>query len=283
MGEPFVYSLSPMAQGMGKPKPSFWPSFFAKVVAKQQWNADAIDLAPDARAWTELPDVRRDRLTKLLAGFRVAEDAVSEQLEPFIVAAGEDKSLAMDETLVAWVLFLQRRDEQRHARLFDRIAEEVLQLPGDTPADRRESARSYAPTGILDLFEDQLPALAAEISEGRAGLGEGVGLYHMVLEGIVFTAGQHALLDDLADDTLPGIRRGVERVELDERWHIGFGLRCLMSGDPSPGLIDEVLARAQDATAAWGDAVSAATRAEVAPMCARRLSVAGLMDSRAAA
>ena len=33
---------------------------------------------------------------------------------------------------MAWVFFLQRRDEQRHARLFDRIAAEVLGLPGDT-------------------------------------------------------------------------------------------------------------------------------------------------------
>jgi ribonucleoside-diphosphate reductase beta chain len=283
MGQPFVYSLTPMAQGMGKPKPTFWPSFFAKVVAKQQWNADAIDLAPDARAWPQLADARRARLTRLLAGFCVAEDAVSEQLDPFIVAAGEDKSLAMDETLVAWTMFLQRRDEQRHAHFFDRVAAEVLHFPGSTPAERREAARAHVPVGVLELFEERLPALAAEISSGRAGLGEGVGLYHMVLEGIVFTAGQHALLEDLSDGVLPGIRRGVERVELDERWHIGFGLRCLIESEPSPELIDELLASAHEAAEAWGDVLPEAIRAEVAPMCLRRLSVAGLIDQRAAA
>ena len=53
-----------------------------------QWNPTAIDLAPDARAWQELPAERRRRLTTLLAGFCVGEGAVSEQLAPFADAAG---------------------------------------------------------------------------------------------------------------------------------------------------------------------------------------------------
>ena len=73
----------------------------------------------------------------LLAGFCVAEDAVAEQLTPFADAARE-ATLASQESLMAWVFFLQRRDEQRHARLFDRIAAEVLGLPG---ADAGRAAR----------------------------------------------------------------------------------------------------------------------------------------------
>src|SRR3954447_25921255 len=112
---------------------SFWPTFFSRIVARLQWNAMAIDLASDARAWPELPDERRERLTTLLAGFRVAEDAVAEHLVPFGAAA--------KNSLVAWVLYLQRRDEQRHAVMFDRIAAEVLGLPGDTSDERRDAAR----------------------------------------------------------------------------------------------------------------------------------------------
>jgi ribonucleoside-diphosphate reductase beta chain len=261
---------------------SFWPSFFAQIVARLQWDATAIDLAADASAWPELPAARRRRLTTLLAGFRVAEDAVSEHLAPFANAA-RSTSMASAETLVAWVFFLQRRDEARHALLFDRIAAEVLGLPGDTPAERRAAARAHVPAAVLELFEVRLPALAAELAAGRAGLGEGVALYHMVLEGIVFDAGQHALLEDLADGALPGVREGVERVELDERWHIGFGLRCLIEAQPSPELLVDLLARAEDAAAAWGDAVRPATREAVARACARRLSVAGLIERRAAA
>jgi ribonucleoside-diphosphate reductase beta chain len=110
-----------------------------------------------------------------------------------------------------------------------------------------------------------------------------VGLYHMLLEGIVFDAGQHALLDDLADDALPGVREGVRRVELDERWHIGFGLRCLIETRPSQDLLHGLIARAADAVEAWGDAVPAATREDAARKCAHRLAVAGLIERRAAA
>jgi ribonucleoside-diphosphate reductase beta chain len=234
---------------------SFWPSFYARIVARLQWDATAIDLAPDARAWPGLPAARRRRLTTLLAGFCVGEDAFAEQLAPFSAAA-KDTSMASEETLMAWVFFLQRRDEQRHALLFDRIAAEVLGLPGATPTERRAAARAYAPAAVLELFEERLPALAAELAAGRTGLAEGA---------------------------LPGVREGVERVERDERWHIGFGLRCLIETQPSPDLLDDLLARAADAAAAWGDAVPAATRERAARICARRLSVAGLIGSRAAA
>jgi ribonucleoside-diphosphate reductase beta chain len=252
---------------------SFWPNFFSQIVARLQWNALGIDLAADARAWPALPAERRERLTTLLAGFRVAEDAVAEELTPFAGAAREAE-LASHESLMAWVFYLQRRDEQRHTQFFDRVAAEVLGLPGDTPAKRRDAAREHAPPGLLDLFEERLPAMAAELAAGRTGLADAIGLYHMLLEGVVFEAGQHALLDDLDDGALPGVRDGVERVERDERWHIGFGLRCLIETRPSPDLFDDLMARAEDAAAAWGDAVPPETRERAARMCARRLHVA---------
>jgi ribonucleoside-diphosphate reductase beta chain len=264
------------------PKRTFWPSFFSKLVARLQWNPAAIDLTPDARAWPELPAERRRRLTTLLAGFCVAEDAVAEQLTPFADAARE-ATLASHESLMAWVFFLQRRDEDRHAVFFDRIAAEVLGLPGATPAERREAARPHVPAAVLELFEVRLPEMAAELAAGRTGLAEGVSLYHMVLEGVIFDAAHHALREDLADGALPGVREGVERVELDERWHIGFGLRCLIDARPSRAVIEDVLAQAEEAAAAWGDAVPADVRASIVPSCRRRLSVAKLLDSRAVA
>ncbi len=261
---------------------SFWPNFFSRIVARLNWDPAAIDLTRDARAWPELPAERRRRVMTLLAGFCVAEEAVAEELTPFADAARK-ATLTSQENLVAWVFFLQRRDEQRHARLFDRLAAEVLRLPGATPAERRAAARAHAPAAMLDLFEVRLPALAAELAAGRTGLGEGVSLYHMLLEGVVFDAGQSALLDDLADGALPGVRQGVERVERDERWHVGFGLRCLIESQPSPELLDDLLVRAGEVAEAWGDAVPAATRKESADKVAHRLHVAGLMDAREAA
>jgi ribonucleoside-diphosphate reductase beta chain len=252
-----------------------WPNFFSRLVAKLQWDARAIDLAPDARAWAELPDERRERLTTLLAGFRVAEDAVAEHIAPF----GE----AANNSLVAWVLYLQRRDEQRHAVMFDRIAAEVLKLPGETPDERLDAAREFAPAGVLELFEERLPAMSEELAAGRTGVDAGIGLYHMILEGIVLLSGQHALVADLEDGVMPGVLEGVERVERDERWHIGFGLRCLIDAQPSPALVNDVLAMAEDASGAWGDVVPAEIREAVVPMCRRRLSIAKLIGTGATA
>ena len=252
-----------------------WPNFFSRLVARLQWDARAIDLAPDARAWPELADARRDRLTTLLAGFRVAEDAVAEHIAPF----GE----AANNSLVAWVLYLQRRDEQRHAVMFDRIAAEVLKLPGDTADERLDAAREHAPAGVLELFEERLPAMARELAAGRTGVDAGIGLYHMILEGIVLLAGQRALVADLEDGAMPGVLEGVERIERDERWHIGFGLRCLIDAQPAPEIVDDMLAMAEDAAGAWGDAVPNEIREAVVPMCRRRLAIAKLLDPREAA
>jgi ribonucleoside-diphosphate reductase beta chain len=248
---------------------------YSQIVARLQWDATAIDLAPDARAWPELPAARRERLTTLLAGFRVAEDSVAEHLVPFA-----DRAEHVD-TMMMWLFFLQRRDEDRHTQFFDRVAAEVLRLPGDTPAERLSAARTLVPDPLLELFEVQLPKLVAELAAGAAEILDGVALYHMVLEGAVFSAGQRALLDDLADGALPGIRDGVERVEKDERWHVGFGVRCLTEAK-RPEVLDHVLDRATAAAAAWGEVVDAETRDYAVGLVRRRLAIAGLVDAPAA-
>jgi ribonucleoside-diphosphate reductase beta chain len=245
---------------------SRWPNFFSRVVAKLQWAADGIDLKPDAEAFPGLPDERRERLTKLLASFRIADNAVSEHLEPFGPAA--------KNSLVAWVIFLQKRDEKRHATFFDRVAAEVLQLPGETKEERGAAARELAPPGIVELFEEELPAMSDAMAKGHIDLQDGIALYHMTLEGMVLSAGQRAILEELEDGALPGVRKGVYHVELDERWHIGFGLRLLIDAKPSRELIDGILARAEEAAAAWGDAIPQHIRGMIVPMARRRMAVA---------
>jgi ribonucleoside-diphosphate reductase beta chain len=245
---------------------SRWPNFFSRVVAKLQWAADGIDLKPDAEAFPGLPDERRERLTKLLASFRIADNAVSEHLEPFGPAA--------KNSLVAWVIFLQKRDEKRHATFFDRVAAEVLQLPGETKEERGAAARELAPPGIVELFEEELPAMSDAMAKGHIDLQDGIALYHMTLEGMVLSAGQRAILEELEDGALPGVRKGVYHVELDERWHIGFGLRLLIDAKPSRELIDGILARAEEAAAAWGDAIPEHIRGMIVPMARRRMAVA---------
>ena len=58
---------------------------------------------------------------------------------------------------------------------------------------------------------------------------------------------------------------------------------CLIEAQPSPELLEDLLVRAEAAAAAWGDAVPATVRERAAHQCARRLSVAGLIDRHVAA
>ena len=133
----------------------------------------------------------------------------------------------------------------------------------------------------MELFEGTLAALAAELTRGEADLEQGVALYHMLLEGVVFTAGQRALLAELEDGALPGIREGVTRVDLDERWHIGLGLRHLSRARPSAERIDALRSRGEEVVEVWEDAVPAATKRYAVTMCRRRLSAAGLLQPTA--
>jgi len=193
---------------------------FLRLASRAQWNEADIDLSADVAAW---PRVADERITELLAGFCVGEEGVAEHLGTFFT-----------DDYAKEVFDVQRGDEERHARFFARYAKAVGL--GDP--------RAHVSAEFLDLFERRLPEAAA-----LSGV-EAVGVYHMILEGVVFTAGQYALLERL-DDRLPGLTKGTELVLRDERWHIGFGTRCLMDAGLSPAEEAAILAEGEEAAALW--------------------------------
>ena len=65
--------------------------------------------------------------------------------------------------------------------------------------------------------------------------------------------------------------------------HAATYARYLIETRPSPELMHELLARADDASTVWGDVVPPAAREHATRMCARRLAIAGLTGTRAAA
>jgi ribonucleoside-diphosphate reductase beta chain len=187
---------------------------FLGLASRLQWEDAAIDLSADAA-----PD---ERVTELLAGFCVGEAAVAEHLHDFF------------DGPAAACFAAQRRDEERHARFFARYAASV----------GLDDPRAHVSEQFMELFEQRLPEAAA-----RAGT-EAVGVYHMVLEGVVFTAGQLALLDIL-DDQRPGLRQGTELVLRDERWHVGFGTRCLLDAGLSAAAEAMILEEGARAAGLW--------------------------------
>ena len=189
---------------------------FLDIAASVQWDEREIPLRVDARAWPRVADAR---LTELVAGFCVGEAGVAEHLAVF------------SDGPAAACFAAQQRDEQRHARFFARYARAV----------GLDDPHAHLSDPFRELFEVRLPAAVA------GAPGEAVGLYHMILEGVVFTAGQLALLD-LVNDRLPGLRAGTELVLRDERWHVGFGARCLADVEYDEAAI---LAEGERAAALW--------------------------------
>jgi ribonucleoside-diphosphate reductase beta chain len=243
---------------------------FVLLAESLQWDEKAIDLGPDADAWPALQDTENTRVLGLIAGFCIGETAVSGQLGSF-------RDAASDESMAA-CFRAQATDERRHARFFDRVAAEVAAVPGANSSARRDVLRALVNPELVALFEERLVATAQGLAEGRAGLTAAVGLYHMVLEGVVLLAGQHALLDalDRLSVALPGVRRGLELVLRDERWHIGFGSRVIQGAGLGEDEVDALLAQGQAAATVWGDLLPPDAVDRAAQLHRRRLRAVGL-------
>jgi ribonucleoside-diphosphate reductase beta chain len=243
---------------------------FVTLAESLQWDETDIDYSVDREAWPQLTDSENARVLGLIAGFVIAETSVSGQLGSYQAAASDD---SMEAGFRA-----QARDEARHARFFDLVSAEVAGVPGASPAARRAALRAHVSTELVDLFEERLPAAAQRLAEDHGGLTAAVGLYHMVIEGVVLLAGQHAMLDTLEGLSveLPGVRKGMELVLRDERWHIGFGSRIVQSADIGRDEADALLEQGETAAQVWGDLITPDAIETAVRQHRRRLKAAGI-------
>lgn len=241
------------------------------ISARGAWEPAAFDLAADRDRLDALPGPVRDRLRGLLAGFVVGEEAVAEHLAPFHGAAA-DPGLAA-------CLRAQVVEEERHAvaarRAWDALGADGR--PADTrrpAAARRHDPAAVAPAPLVALFRERLPAVAAE---ARADLTGAVALYHGLLEGVVFLAGQRAVRA-LADAwELPALAGTFGRIERDERWHVALGARVLVDAQDGAAVAARLPVQARAAADAWGPLVDEAVRDDVVRGVTRRLQAVGLL------
>ncbi|MBA2639063.1 MAG: ribonucleotide-diphosphate reductase subunit beta [Nocardioidaceae bacterium] len=243
---------------------------FVQLAESLQWDETDIDYSADREAWPQLTNAENAKVLGLIAGFVIAETSVSGQLVSYQVAASDD---SMEAAFRA-----QARDEARHARFFDLVSAEVAGVPGANPAARRDALRAHVSTELVDLFEERLPAAAQRLAEEHEGLTAAVGLYHMVIEGVVLLAGQHALLDTLEGLSvgLPGARKGMELVLRDERWHIGFGSRIVQSAAIGRDEADALLEQGDTAAKVWGDLITTDAIETAVRQHRRRLKAVGI-------
>ena len=175
-------------------------------------TSDAIDLSADARAWPQVADAR---LTELVAG---------------LLRGGGGRGRAPRT--------LRRRRRRRVLRgpAARRGAPRALLRP------LRGGGRARRPARARVAPSSSSCSRSGCRRRSRARRVEAVGLYHMVLEGVVFTAGQLRAARARSTTGCPACAQGMELVLRDERWHVGFGTRCLadarlttQAGDPRRG------------------------------------------------
>ena len=170
---------------------------------------------------------------------------MADHLEPFQAAAPNGP---LSDCFRAQAL-----DERRHSRFFDRVWREILQSGGGgVAAALAGAARFYAGSPLVELFEDVLPRRATALANG-APIASAVGLYHLVLEGMVFSAGQDPLSGFSTEaGTLPGLSRARSGCRPTSAGTSGSASPALREAGAAQLDLDEPIALA---LSAWSPAV----------------------------
>ena len=181
------------------------------------WDPQALDLSRDAEEWSRLSVAERDVLLRLIVLFQAAEESMTRDLVPLVVAVTSEERLEEQLFLATFLA-----DEARHTEFFRRILDEVCRQSGDlqryqTPSFRRLFAQRL-PAAMQRLLIDPTPAAQADA----------LVIYSLIGEGVLGDAGYHAFHTALAGgDRLPGFRAGLARSQADEQRHMAYGLFVL--------------------------------------------------------
>ena len=190
---------------------------------RQQWRSSELDFSRDKEHWLATPAAAQESTIWSMGSFYVAEERVTADLAPFLLAAPSGE--------IELFLATQLVDEARHAAFFDRFGAEVMALQSDDFRGRMEEVSRRLTAAWSTAFDDGLRNVSRRIQASPDDLDlfvEGITTYHLVLEGLLATTGQKFIRDYLLEhDLYPGFCEGFGLVERDEHRHIAFGMRFL--------------------------------------------------------
>jgi ribonucleoside-diphosphate reductase beta chain len=178
------------------------------------WRANDIDFTRDAEDWAALSDQEREAGLYLCASFIAGEEAVTEDIQPFLRAMGAEGRFE-DEMYLTQFAF----EEAKHTEVFRRwldavgVQEDLHHYIEDSPGYRTIFYEEL-PSALGALLEDHSPA--AQI---RASV-----TYNHIVEGMLALTGYHTWnLVCKERDILPGMQEIVKRIGDDERRHMAWG------------------------------------------------------------
>lgn len=214
------------------------------------WSATGLDFTEDARQWREeLTDFERKAALWNYALFFWGEDAVADNLSPYIDAAPKEEQ--------KYFLATQQVDEARHAVFFKRFMHEVAGIGDGTSGSGLRAIKPQLTWGFRKIF-GRLDTMADELRRDRSlpKLSAAIALYHVVIEATLAQPGQHFITKYLEErDILPAFREGMQQIARDEQRHIGFGVKLLSDIAAREERCRRAVADLLREVTAWGPAV----------------------------
>jgi ribonucleoside-diphosphate reductase beta chain len=194
-----------------------WDSLPLKLFAggnAKFWNPADIDFSRDRADWERLNEDERDFATRLCAQFIAGEEAVTEDIQPFMSAMREEGRLG-DEMYLTQFAF----EEAKHTQVF-RMWLDAVGMTEDLQSFL-EPLPAYR-TMFYDELPDCLNALSSDASPAaqiRASV-----TYNHVVEGMLALTGYYAWHKICVErNILPGMQELVKRIGDDERRHMAWG------------------------------------------------------------
>lgn len=194
-----------------------WDSFPMRLFVKGNrkfWNPADIDFSQDAKDWQQLTADERRSATYLCAQFIAGEEAVTQDIQPFMQAMAQEGRFA-DEMYLTQFCF----EEAKHVEVFRRwmdavgLVEDLHPYVAENPHYRKLFYEEL-PECLRILQTDPSPA-----NQIRASV-----TYNHVIEGSLALTGYYAWQKVcVARGILPGMQELVRRIGDDERRHMAWG------------------------------------------------------------
>ena len=197
----------------GLSQESFPMRLFIKGMAKP-WNPADIDFTQDVADFAAMTDVERRYTTMLAAEFLAGEEAVTQDLQPFIAAMAAEGRFADEMYLTQFVY-----EEAKHTLSF-RLWFDAVGLT--------EDLHQYIEVNepYMQMFTQELPASLYALQQDpsphnqiRASV-----TYNHVIEGCLALTGYYAWQKVcVSRGILPGMQKIIKHIGDDERRHMAWG------------------------------------------------------------
>jgi len=181
------------------------------------WDPRSLDLRRDVDDWARFTVAERDVLLRLTVLFQAAEESMTRDLLPLVMAVVREERLEEQLFLTTFLA-----DEAKHTEFFRRVLDEVCRQSGDL--------QRYQTPSFRRLFAEQLPVAMRRllVDPSPTAQAEALVTYSLVGEGVLGDAGYHVFSTALArGDAMPGFREGLRHAQADEGRHMAYGLFLL--------------------------------------------------------